>query len=129
MIHTYLAETNVTANETTTVPVRFEAPGSLRVRWTINGTSAASTCAAVGGYGTELELRPVDPRPATARGGIACAAGMATVSNLQVGQARVSGRLFSRDSRLSTVMGEAEIVSGTTTTLTLAFEAPVRVDP
>lgn len=128
-IHTYVAEATVMAGETTTVPLRFEAPGSLRVRWTINGESASANCAAVTGYGVSLDARPVDPRPSSMRGAYQCRAGAYTFSNFQVGAARISARLFSMERNLASAMGEAEVTSGATTTLELNFDAPVRVDP
>ena len=125
VIHTYLAETNVTANETTTVPVRFEAPGSLRVRWTLNGGSPGPMCAGAMVMGVSFESRPV--RTTRSAG---CASPSAVFTNLQVGAARVVGTLISSERRaIGTAMADAEIVSGATTEVTLDFEAAVRVDP
>jgi len=129
VIHSYTGEASLMAGETATVPLRFEAPGSLRVRWTINGGSASANCEAVTGYGVSLDARPVDPRRSDQRGGYGCRVGTYTFSNFQVGAARISGRLFSMERNLASAMGEAEITSGATTTLELNFEAPVRVDP
>jgi hypothetical protein len=125
VIHSYLAEANVMANKTTTVPVRFEAPGSLRVRWTLNGGAPAPMCEGAMVMGVSFESRPV--RTTRSAG---CASPSAVFTNLQVGAARVVGTLISSERRaIGTAMADAEIVSGATTEVTLDFEAAVRVDP
>jgi hypothetical protein len=125
VIHTYIAEANVMANQTTMVPVRFEAPGSLRVRWTLNGGSPGPMCAGAMVMGVSFESRPVRTTL-----GSGCGSPTALFSNLQVGQARVVGTLISSERRaIGTAMGDVEITSGATTNLTLDFEAAVRVDP
>lgn len=125
VIHTYIAEATVTANQTTTVPVRFEAPGALRVRWTLNGEAPASMCEGAMVMGVSFESRPV--RTTLSAG---CASPVVTFRNLQVGAARVVGTLISSERRaIGTASADAEIVSGATTDVTLDFQATVRVDP
>lgn len=116
-IHTYVAEANVMANQTTTVPVRFETPGTLRVRWTLNGEAPGPACMDAMVMGVSFEVRPV-----RTTGGAGCASPVATFRNVQVGQARVVGTLVSSDRRaIGMAMGEVEINSGAVSELTLDF--------
>jgi len=125
VIHSYLAEASVMAGQTTTVPVRFEAPGSLRVRWTLNGGAPGPMCEGAMVMGVNFESRPVRTTM-----GAGCASPSATFRNLQVGAARVVGTLISSERRgIGMAMGDAEITSGATTEITLDFEAAVRIDP
>lgn len=117
VIHTFIAEANVAAGQTTTVPVRFEAPGSLRVRWTLNGEAPATMCEAGMVMGASFEVRPV-----RSTRGAGCASPSVAFTGLQVGTARVVGTLVSNDRRaIGTAMGEAEVVSGATAEVTLDF--------
>lgn len=124
VLHTYVAEATVMAGQTTTTDVRFEAPGSLRVQWTINGASPANVCGMVGAMGVQVEVQRVrSPMSRT------CSGNSVTFRNLQVGATRVTGVLVSTMSRsLQQVMGSADVPSGGTGTVDLAFEAPVLPD-
>lgn len=117
VIHNYVAEATVMAGQTAMVPVRFEPPGSLRVRWTLNGQSPGPMCEAAMLMGVSVEVRPVRTNM-----GIGCAGPSTVFRNLQVGSARVVGTLVNRAGRqVAMATGEADIVSATVAELTLDF--------
>lgn len=90
VIRRYTVETMVVAGQTTMADVRFEPPGSLRVRWTVNGASPLMACGDVNAMFVRFSVQRT-PRTVDS----ACPSGPSvTFSNLQVGPTQVTGTIY-----------------------------------
>lgn len=121
VIHRYTAEAAVMAGQTTNTAIRFEPPGRLQVNWTINGESPATTCSMVDAMGVVVEAQFVQGNQSRR-----CPGSSVTFPSVQVGPVRVTGTLvFNGRQTARRVTAMADVPSGATGTVDLAFEAPV----
>jgi hypothetical protein len=124
-IYRYVAPVNVRSNETTDNNIAFDPPGSLAIRWTINGGTARSACASVGGIDVRVKIDNIDQGRATQ-----CTAGRAVFANLQPTSHRLEITLTKEADRpgfvtnLRTVNGEATVASGASVDFDVDFMAP-----
>jgi hypothetical protein len=124
-IYRYVAPVNVRSNETTDNNIAFDPPGSLAIRWTINGGTARSGCASVGGVDVRVKIDNVDQRQVTQ-----CATGRVVFSNLQPTSHRLEVTLTKEADRpgfvtnLRTVNGEATVPSAASVDFDVDFMAP-----
>ena len=121
-IYRYTVETTVQSGVTDEASVDFSPPGSLSVRWTVNGSPAASTCATTTAYGVQVQVRT---RPNMT---VTCGAGRVTYTNVQAGHFAAHGIAFTQDSHtVNEQDGEGDVPSGATGVITLDFSAPARM--
>lgn len=124
-IYRYVAPVNVRSNQTTDNNIAFDPPGSLAIRWTINGGAARAGCASVGGVDVRVKINNIDQRQVTQ-----CTAGRAVFSNLQPTSHRLEVTLTRQADRpgfvtnLRTVNGEATVASGASVDFDVDFMAP-----
>lgn len=120
VIRTFIAEVNVRPGMTNAAAIRFEPPGRLQVRWTINGMPARTECGMVNGSQVQFFIQRSRPFAAP------CNAGTVVIPNVQVGPISLESVLaFNMGDRRSwpRVNGMAEINSEQTTTTEVDFEA------
>lgn len=90
VIRRYTVETVVMAGQTSMADVRFEPPGSLRVRWTVNGASPTMACGDINAMGVRFSVQ----RASRTMDSVCPSGPSVTFSNLQVGPTQVTGTIY-----------------------------------
>jgi len=135
-IYEYVIPTTILSDQTVNATINFEPPGTLRVRWTVNGNSPATECGTTVANRVVVRVEGLDGYQA------ACSAGRlsftrvpgAMLAGLQPGRYAVTGQIInvmgSNSRVLQTLMAEGEVPSGGVGEVVLPFEAaPLPVDP
>lgn len=131
-IYEYVIPTTIISDETTNASINFEPPGSLSVRWTVNGNPASSECATTTATRVVVRVQGLDGFQT------ACSTGRvnftrlpgATLTGIQPGRYSVTGEIVSVNGGSSrviqTLMAEGDVPSGAAGVVVLPFEAPLR---
>lgn len=135
-IYEYVIPTTIVSDQTTNASINFEPPGTLRVRWTVNGNAPAGECPTTTATRVIIRLEGFDALAAT------CSTGRisytrvpgARLTGLQPGHYVATGEIQSGGGSnyrtIQTLMGEGDVPSGGMGEIVLAFEAPpLPVDP
>lgn len=134
-IYEYVIPTTIVTDQTTNATINFEPPGTLRVRWTVNGNPASSECAATTAARVVVRAEGLDGFQA------ACSAGRvtftrvpgATLTGIQPGRYSVTGEIMSVMGSTTRVIqrltAEADVPSGAAGEVVLPFEAPAAMTP
>lgn len=135
-IYEYVIPTTIVTGITNRASINFEPPGTLRVRWTVNGNAPSSECATTTATHVIVRAEGLDGFQAT------CATGRvsftrlpgAPLTGLQPGRYAVTGEIVSGTGSnrrsIQTLRGEGEVPSGAIGEVVLPFEAPpLPVDP
>ncbi len=119
-IYTFVTETTVRARQTTNAAIRFEPPGRLQIRWTINGMAPSAECGLVNARATQFRVQRASPMARN------CTAGTMTLGNVQVGPVGLTGELvFNTGDRRPWVLvkSTAEVNSNELTIVDVDFAA------
>jgi hypothetical protein len=135
-IYEYVIPTTIVADQNNVAAINFEPPGSLRVRWTVNGLSPAAECPNTTANTVVIRAEGLDGFQAP------CMAGRITftrvpsarLTGIQPGHYAVTGEIRSgsgSNSRtIQMLMGEGDVPSGGVGEIVLGFAAPpLPVDP